>query len=97
MLNNHHPCFNVFILSLFLCLAAAGCRSTYIPGKPDAPPKETGAAIESSQDAETEEQGESRITEPSSRILAARDLNLKAAGLLEKNKPDAKKRLLHNS
>lgn len=89
MLNNHRTCFAVFILSLFLCLAAAGCRSTYIPGKPDAPPEKTGVAIEGSKDAETEDPEESCITEPSSRILAARDLNVKAANLLEKSKPDA--------
>jgi tetratricopeptide (TPR) repeat protein len=87
LLINHRICFTVFILTLFLCLAAAGCRSTRMAGRPDAPPKVTGVDIEDSQ--ETEEPEESRITEPSSRIRAARDINLKAAGLLDKNKPDA--------
>lgn len=86
MLNNYRTCFVVFISSLLLCLAATGCRSRYIPDKPENP---QGVTIESPLETEKEEPEENCITEPSSRILAARDLNLKAASVLEKNKPDA--------
>lgn len=65
-------------------MAAAGCKSARMADRPDTPPK-----VNSAGSPETEEPEETHITEPSSRILAARDLNVKAASLLEKNRPDA--------
>ncbi len=70
------------VFLLILCLAAAGCRPAQITVMPE-PPEEAPP--------------EPRITEPSSRIRAARDLNLKALSLLENHKPDAAIDLLERS
>ena len=70
------------VFILLLCLAAAGCRPAQIAVKPE--PSEEAPA-------------EPRITEHSSRIRAARDLNLKAASLLKNHKPDAAIDLLERS
>jgi len=83
--NKHRILLAVFIL--LLCLAAAGCRPAQIAVKPE-PPEEAPAEPPEIYPM---------ITEPSSRTRAARDLNLKAASLLENHKPDAAIDLLERS
>jgi len=90
LLINRRFCFFVFLCALLLL--AAGCRSAGTAGRPGAPP---GAAIDDT--AEIDEPVERRVTEPESRIRAARDLNRRAADLLDGQMPDDAIDLLERS